>query len=305
MENLLSQLTTSWDGLLILTGDININLLKSDAHLTKQYLDLLSTFDLTQHVQKATRITQTTTTLIDHIISNNPKRVTHTDVLPCSSVSDHDAPYACVNIRTERFQPRFKYIRSERHFKKNEYIQDFESLPFNIIYAIDDPDEKLEVFNKLIAECIEHHAPLKRTNITRPPAPWLHDDNIRDLQNQRDSLRREAHTFNTTAVWQAFRDVRNQLKIKIKEAKKSFVNKAFSSSKPKEIWRVIHRVLNPSPQPLRVDVDELNEFFASTAQRTTGNGEIDVKEDLLSFVDSLQPSVSDDAAFHLRQVTLS
>ncbi len=305
MENLLSQLTTSWDGLLILTGDININLLKSDAHLTKQYLDLLSTFDLTQHVQKATRITQTTTTLIDHIISNNPKRVTHTDVLPCSSVSDHDAPYACVNIRTERFQPRFKYIRSERHFKKNEYIQDFESLPFNIIYAIDDPDEKLEVFNKLIAECIEHHAPLKRTKITRPPAPWLHDDNIRDLQNQRDSLRHEAHTFNTTAVWQAFRDVRNQLKIKIKEAKKSFVNKAFSSSKPKEIWRVIHRVLNPSPQPLRVDVNQLNEFFTSTAQRTTGNGEIDVKEDLLSFVDSLQPSVSDDAAFHLREVTLS
>ena len=166
-----------------------------------------------------------------------------------------------------------KYIGSERHFKKNEYTQDFESLPFNIIYAIDDPDEKLEVFNKLIAECIEHHAPLKRTKITRPPAPWLHDDNIRDLQNQRDSLRREAHTFNTTAVWQAFRDVRNQLKIKIKEAKKSFVNKAFSSSKPKEIWRVIHRVLNPSPQPLRVDVDELNEFFASqpSAQREMRN----------------------------------
>jgi hypothetical protein len=92
-EHMLLEITT-WDGLLILTGDININLLNSDAPLTKQYLDILSTFDLTQYVKKATRITQTScTTLIDHIISNNPKRITHTDVLPCSSVSDHDAPY--------------------------------------------------------------------------------------------------------------------------------------------------------------------------------------------------------------------
>jgi hypothetical protein len=65
--------------------------------------------------------------LIDHIISNNPKRETHTDVLPCSNVSDHDAPYTCFNIRTESFEPHFKYVR------KNEFIQDFESLPFNII----------------------------------------------------------------------------------------------------------------------------------------------------------------------------
>ena len=135
--------------------------------------------------------------------------------------------------------------------------------------------------------------------------PWLHDDNIRDLQKQRDSLRHEAHTLNTTDVWQAFRDVRNRLKTKIKEAKKSFVNKAFSSSKPKEIWRVIHCVLNPSPQPLRVDVDDLNKFFATTAQRTTGNTETDVKEGLLSFVDTLQLNVSDDAAFHLRPVTFN
>jgi exonuclease III len=34
MENMLLEITTSWDGLLILTGDININLLNSDAPLS-------------------------------------------------------------------------------------------------------------------------------------------------------------------------------------------------------------------------------------------------------------------------------
>ena len=120
MENMLSDLSTSWDGLLIITGDLNIVILKPNAPLTKQYIDLLYTFNLTQHVEKATIVTRTSETLIDHITSNNPKRVTYTDVLPCSNVSDHDAPYACLNIRVERFVPRFKMIRNERGFKEEE-----------------------------------------------------------------------------------------------------------------------------------------------------------------------------------------
>ena len=174
MENMLSDLSTSWDGLLVITGDLNIDMLKPNAPLTKQYTDLLYTLNLTQHVEKATRVTRTSETLIDHIVSNDPKRVTYTDVIPCSNVSDHDAPYACPNIRVERFVPRFKIIRNERGFQEEEYIRDFTSLPFSVIQVVDDPEEKLEMFTNLITECIERHAPLKRTKITRPPAPWLH-----------------------------------------------------------------------------------------------------------------------------------
>ena len=37
---------------------------------------LFGHLNLTQHVQKPTRITPTSETLIDHIVSNNPKSVT-------------------------------------------------------------------------------------------------------------------------------------------------------------------------------------------------------------------------------------
>ena len=55
MENMFSDFSTSWDGLLIITGDLNIDILKPNAPLTKQYIDLLYclyTFNLTQHVEK-------------------------------------------------------------------------------------------------------------------------------------------------------------------------------------------------------------------------------------------------------------
>ncbi len=40
-ENLLSHLTTIWDGLLVLTGDMNIDLGKPNATNVKQYIDML------------------------------------------------------------------------------------------------------------------------------------------------------------------------------------------------------------------------------------------------------------------------
>ena len=39
-------------------------------------------------------------------------------------------------------------------------------------------------------------------------------------------------------------------------------------NKSREVQKVIHRVLKPSAKPLQFDQDELNDFFATTAQRT-------------------------------------
>ena len=126
--------------------------------------------------------------------------------------------------------------------------------------------------------------------ITRPPAPWLHHDEIRSLQTERNRLRHKAHEINTPQVWETFRKVRCLLKEKIKAAKQHFIDKALSSSKSKEVWRVIHRILHPPLQSLRLDVNSLNRYFANTAQRTLGSTNTNPKEDLFSFINTLQPS---------------
>ena len=156
-------------------------------------------------------------------------------------------------------------------------IERYIRLPFSIIYCFDDPNDKLDIFNSLIIECIENHAPLKRMKITRPPSPWLHHDEIRSLQTERNKLRHKAHEIKIMKLWETFRKVRCLLKEKIKAAKQHFINKALSSSKPKEVWRVIHRILQPPLQPLRLDVNSLNRYFANTAQRTLGSTNTDPK----------------------------
>ena len=105
------------------------------------------------------RVTRTSKTLIDHFITNHPQKVTNTGIIPCSIVSDHDAIYACVNVRLPRFQPRYKFIRDIRNFNEDVSKEDFSTLPLSIISYSDDLDEQLETLNKLISECLERHAP--------------------------------------------------------------------------------------------------------------------------------------------------
>ena len=105
-------------------------------------------------------------------ITNYPMRIYTTDVIPTSIVSDHDAPFACTNVRVNRYQPRYKYIRNMKTFDEQEFISDLDTLPLNIVSSSDDLEEQLEYFNSMFKECLERHAPLRRVRVTRPPAPY-------------------------------------------------------------------------------------------------------------------------------------
>ena len=87
-----------------------------------------------------------------------------------------------IEIPTASFQTRYKYIRNMKNFNTKEYYTDFSTLPFSTVYSFDNPDDQLAVLNKLILDCIDRHAPLKRTKFTRPPASWMKQLDIIELQ---------------------------------------------------------------------------------------------------------------------------
>ena len=137
-EELLSYVKSSWDGELMITGDFNLDLLCTSKPQVLQYCHILEQSNLTQILNKPARTTLNRASLIDHIILSDPTICKHTDVLPCPHISDHDGPYAILNVRVPRFQPRLKYIRDEKHLNIEQYVSDINDLPFSLIYAFDD-----------------------------------------------------------------------------------------------------------------------------------------------------------------------
>ena len=136
---LLSAVNSTWNKTIIITGDTNIDYLKPSVAL-KRYKEVIETYNLKQHVTIPTR---KGTKIIDHIIIilQENKLIT-TNVLPCSTVSDHDAPYIITNIPRIKFQTKTKYIRNMKHFSIKDYVDDFKTLPFALVYSFEDNNEQ-------------------------------------------------------------------------------------------------------------------------------------------------------------------
>ena len=127
----------------------------------------------------------------------------------------------------------------------------------------------------------------------------MKDIKINKLQRQRDHRRHEAHKNPTYENRGTYRKSRNKIKKAIKEKKTQFYRKVLSSKNNKEIWKVIHRILNPNMSTLQADLSALNEFFKKTAERlamqnATTDGVI------LSHMDSI---TSSHDSFKLQKVT--
>ena len=91
---------------------------------------------------------------------------------------------------------------------------------------------------------------------------------IIELQNQRDKYTFLAHNIPSKENWINFRNARNKLTKKIK-TKTAFYKKILTSKNSKEIWKIVHCILNPSEKTLEADTNELNKYFNQTGKRLT------------------------------------
>ena len=155
-----------------------------------------------------------------------------------------------------------------KNFNTKEYYTAFSTLPFSTVYSLDNPDGQFAVLNILILDYIDRHAPLKRTKFNRP-APWMKQIDIVELLKQRDKYRFLAHNIPSKENWINFRNARNKLKKKTKDTKIAFYKKILTSKNLKAIWKIVHRLLNPSDKTLEGDTNELNKYFNQTGKRLT------------------------------------
>ena len=91
------------------------------------------------------------------------------------------------------------------NFNTKEYYTNFSTLPFSTVYSFDNPDDQLAMINKLILDCIDRHAPLKRRNFIRAPGPWMKQLDIIELQKQGDKYRFLVHKIPSKKNWINFR----------------------------------------------------------------------------------------------------
>ena len=121
-DHLIAEVYVKWNGMIIIAGDFNISQNRDSVESTQRYKQILHSFSLKQHINKPKRKNKA---LIDHICSNIPIKVVHCDILHTDEISDHDMPYTILNVKKERYEQRYKYIRSKKDIDINSYVSDF------------------------------------------------------------------------------------------------------------------------------------------------------------------------------------
>ena len=76
----------------MIMGDFNVDFFKQNCSLYKNYKNILDLFDLNQLIKTVTRLTDTSSTLIDHIVCNNKSKICQSGTLSIG-LSDHFAIY--------------------------------------------------------------------------------------------------------------------------------------------------------------------------------------------------------------------
>ena len=190
--------------------------------------------------QQVTKLRKKGKTLIGNISFNFSTKLIHCNVISTDEISDHVEAYAIFSIKKERFQKRYKYVRDEKNLDMNKYILDFKQLSTRLVYAFDEPDDKISVLNKLLNQCISEHIPMTRVKFTCHPAPWMKDPKISKAKNVLVNLQTKSRDLNYSdiTVRQNCQSARYHHK-KITSKKPSFLQKA------KEVWETAHRILDP------------------------------------------------------------
>ena len=228
-ETLLSEVTTKRDGVIIITGDINIDLIGEQKESTKLYKNILHSFNLHQHITKPTRKGKS---LNHHICSNVPNKLIHNHVTYTNEISDHDTPFVILNIKKERYEPRYKYIRDERQVDMNQYVNDFSKLPLSLVYGFEEPEDQISTLNKLLTDCLESHAPTRRVKLSRPIAPWIKDPTIVSDLQELELSRIKSRNSKNLKEHQKYLEDKKQYKKIVKDQKNSFLRKSLSSKNP-------------------------------------------------------------------------
>ena len=244
-------------------GDLNCDLLRPDKDYnipTKKIKSLYELYQLSQLIDEATRVTMTTTSLIDHMVTNIPEKLSDSGVIH-TGISDHSLIFAIRKISVIKKQENIVEMRKMKNFNEENFVAELLKQHWEQVYFFaEDPNDMWEIWKKIFVEVLDKHAPLQCKKIRSKKVPWITSD-IKKLINTRDKLKRKSISTNLENDWFDYKTSRNKVNIELRNAKKEYYSSKIAGQKfnPKKAWKSINNLLGRQNKPTVVNEINLGE----------------------------------------------
>src|SRR5688572_1861759 len=285
---LLSVLTTKTRDIYIL-GDFNIDLLKAQDHPpTSKFLDIMSSHHFLPSITQPTRITTTSSTLIENIFSNRTSKVVDSYIL-ASDISDHLPILARINLTPIAEDTTANLVTRNINAASCEQ---FKTLLSQVDWSVvsdscagNDPDSSYDLFLSLFKTAYNTAFPLKKQKLKAHGGckqPWMTPGLLKSCRKKSKLylkfIKNPSHDNKSKFV-----TYRNKFKtIRIRAERKYYESEFLKYSHDlKKTWQVIRTIINTkdknriisnlcingnSISDADVMSEKFNNYFANVAQ---------------------------------------
>lgn len=221
----------------ICIGDFNINWLQCNG-LTSLMKDFARSSNLSQLIESPTRITEHSSTLIDLIFSNS-RSITKSGSA-YFGLSDHNLIYCIKNCVKPKLSPKFISYRKFKNFDRNKFVNDLLNADWAPFFNSTDVNDATKIFNSIVSEISNKHAPISHFRVKGNSCPWLNADLLVAIK-ERDYLLKVASISKNPDDWVNFKKKRNMVnKLKVNLKCNFYANEVNNArDDPKKLWKKI------------------------------------------------------------------
>ena len=264
-------------------GDLNINYNDVSSPAVKNYRDVLLLHNFHQLISTPTRVTTTTSTVIDHILCNSKEHVCQSGTLDLG-ISDHMVIFCTRKlVKCSVSFNNIVKVRSMKNYDQDTYTTMLNNVNWNCILKMNDVDLAWSKFREMFCEIIDHIAPEKTVRVKTRTEPWMSGEII-EMINNRDKLFAMYRKNRTDEDrYRNYCHLRNLVQRTVKAAKAEYFENQIkvNENNPKKLWSHLktlgysNKSKDKSNIVLRIDdelchnskkvADYINKFFTYVA----------------------------------------
>jgi hypothetical protein len=271
---------------IIITGDLNAD---PSTHHGNKLMEFIEANNLTKLINVPTRITETSASELDQILTNCSSIIQEVDLLPPVSYNDHHTVSVRLNFKIAK---PHSYNRLMWDFGRADYMAfraKIAQTNWETCFDYDDIDCVAQNWTDTLLNIARETIPNKMVTV-RPWDKPFYNGYLRRLRRNKNRAHNLAKSDNTSTAWQQFRVTRNFYFSEIKRLKFEHEQKLLSSMKstlttnPRKWWSFSKKLfgnsqtgiptLNDNGIIITNDLDKansFNNFFKQTATLDDSN----------------------------------
>lgn len=295
LENLLES-ESSND--LILLGDINIDILESSIFIDN-YLFLLSSYGLQSCINKPTRVTDLSTSCLDHIFVRflNSHKFSFGSSVIDLQITDHCM--TCLSLKNV-FQNIQNTPSSILSFNKTDYVALNNLLRFEQwekTFNASDPSKAysyfIETLNMHVRRCTR--TVVKKENKLKKIKPWITNEILNKIKSKNKLYKHKKKYPINLSIITAYKKICKEISKDVLHCKNKFYLNNFNKVRgnPKKEWKLVNDILNKTNrsqliQSLKVNdevitdhnelAEKFNTFFASVGSKVVSESCRDISQ---------------------------